>query len=96
MNAKAVGDRIVVKIINREDRTESGILIYRPDSKEPEHAEVLSVGDGQKTKKGKWVPSEFNVGDQVLVNKGVGTVMKLDGIDIVVLKEEEIIGFIDE
>ena len=96
MNAQAVGDRIVVKIINREDRTESGILLYRPDSKEPEHAEVLLVGDGQKTKKGKWVPSEFNVGDQVLVNKGVGTVMKLDGIDIVVLKEEEIIGFIDE
>ena len=49
-----------------------------------------------RSKKGKWVPSEFNVGDQVLVNKGVGTVMKLDGIDIVVLKEEEIIGFIDE
>ena len=52
MNAQAVGDRIVVKIINREDRTESGILLYRPDSKEPEHAEVLVSGRLRST---EWV-----------------------------------------
>ena len=96
MKAQAVGDRIAVKIIDREDKTESGIILYRPDATDPDHAEVISVGDGTKTRKGTWIPSTFKVGDRVLVDKGIGIPMKLDGEEIIVLKEEEIIGFIDD
>lgn len=96
MRANVVGERIAVKIIDREDKTESGIILYRPDATDPDHAEVISVGDGTKTRKGQQIPSTFNVGDRVLVDKGIGIPMKIDGEEILILKEEEIIGFIND
>ncbi len=95
MKAQAVGDRIVVKPIDLEDKTESGIILYRPDSNDPDQGEVVAVGDGTKTKKGQWILSSLKLGDRIVYNKGTGTKLKLDGVDIVVLKEEEILGLVE-
>lgn len=95
MKAQAVGDRIVVKPIDLEDKTESGIILYRPDNNDPDQGEVVAVGDGTKTSKGNWIPSSLKLGDRIVYNKGTGTKLKLDGEDIVVLKEEEIIGLVE-
>lgn len=95
MKAQAVGDRIVVKPIDLEDKTESGIILYRPDNSDPDQGEVVAVGDGTKTSKGNWIPSSLKLGDRIVYNKGTGTKLKLDGEDIVVLKEEEILGLVE-
>jgi chaperonin GroES len=95
MKAQAVGDRIVVKPIDLEDKTESGIILYRPDNNDPDQGEVVAVGDGTKTSKGNWIPSSLKLGDRIVYNKGTGTKLKLDGEDIVVLKEEEILGLVE-
>ena len=95
MKAQAVGDRIVVKPIDLEDKTESGIILYRPDNNDPDQGEVVAVGDGTKTSKGNWIPSSLKLGDKIVYNKGTGTKLKLDGEDIVVLKEEEILGLVE-
>lgn len=95
MKAQAVGDRIVVKPIDLEDKTESGIVLYRPDNNDPDQGEVVAVGDGTKTSKGNWIPSSLKLGDRIVYNKGTGTKLKLDGEDIVVLKEEEILGLVE-
>ena len=95
MKAQAVGDRIVVKPIDLEDKTESGIILYRPDNNDQDQGEVVAVGDGTKTSKGNWIPSSLKLGDRIVYNKGTGTKLKLDGEDIVVLKEEEILGLVE-
>jgi len=95
MKAQAVGDRIVVKPIDLEEKTESGIILYRPDNTDPDQGEVVAVGDGTKTSKGNWIPSSLKLGDRIVYNKGTGTKLKLDGEDIVVLKEEEILGLVE-
>ena len=95
MKPQAVGDRIVVKPIDLEEKTESGIILYRPDNTDPDQGEVVAVGDGTKTKKGNWIPSSIKLGDRVVYNKGTGTNLKLDGDDLVVLKEEEVLGLVE-
>lgn len=95
MKAQAVGDRVVVKPIDLEDKTESGIILYRPDNNDPDQGEVVAVGDGTKNSKGNWIPSSLKLGDKIVYNKGTGTKLKLDGEDIVVLKEEEILGLVE-
>lgn len=96
MKPQVVGERIAVKIIDLEEKSESGIVLFRPDSTDPDQAEVVGVGDGFKTKKGNFIPSDFKVGDRVMINKGIGIPMKIDGEEIVIVKEEEIVGFVND
>ncbi|MDC1281817.1 co-chaperone GroES [Methylophilaceae bacterium] len=91
-----MGSRLAVKLIDLEDKTDSGIILFRPDATDPDQAEVIGVGQGTKTKKGTWIPSSVKLGDRVIVPKGVGIPLKLDGEDLVIVTEEEILGIVEE
>lgn len=95
MDSKVNGDRLVVKKLDVEDKSESGIVLYRPDATDPHHAEVIAVGDGTKTKKGKFIPSSLSVGDHIMYTHGAGTPIKLDGVEMVIIKEEDVLGWVD-
>lgn len=96
MKQSVMGSRLAVKIIDLEDKTESGIILFRPDATDPDQAEVIGVGQGTKTKKGTWIPSSVKLGDRVVVPKGAGIPLKLDGEELVIVKEDEILGLVDE
>ena len=96
MKQSVMGSRLAVKLIDLEDKTDSGIILFRPDATDPDQAEVIGVGQGTKTKKGTWIPSSVKLGDRVLVPKGVGIPLKLDGEDLVIVTEEEILGIVEE
>lgn len=95
MLAQPVGDRIVVKPLDLEEKSASGIILYRPDSTDPDQGEVVAVGEGTQTRKGNWIPSILKLGDKVIYNKGIGVKVKLDGEELVILKEEEVLGTVE-
>ena len=94
MKLKPLGDRVVVKPIEQESKTKSGIII--PDTaKEKSHmGEVLAVGAG-KIDDGKLVEMTVKVGDKVLYKEYGGDDFKMDGVEVVILKEEDILGIIE-
>lgn len=91
MNIKPIGDKIVVRLIEMEEKTESGIVL--PDSAQemPHQGEVIAVGSGTLTTEGQRVPLEINVGDQVIYGKFGGTELKINGEKVIVLSEKDVL-----
>lgn len=95
MNIKPLGDRIVVERIEQEEKTAGGIIIPDTAKEKPKQAKVLAVGAGNKDENGKRIPVDVQVGDVVLFTQWAGSEIKLDGKDLLVLKESDVIGVIE-
>lgn len=94
MKIKPLGDRIVVERIESESKTAGGIIIPDNAKEKPKQAKVLAVGAGNKDDKGNRIPVDVQVGDVVLFTQWAGSEIKLDGKELLVLKESDVIGVI--
>ena len=88
---KPLGDRVLVKVLEQEDKTAGGIFLPDTAKEKPQLGEVTAVGPGRKTEEGNVVPTEVNVGDKVLYAKYAGTEIKIAGSDYLLLTEKDIL-----
>ena len=94
MNIRPLHDRVIVKRIEAERTTASGIVIPDSATEKPDQGEVLAVGPGKRNDKGEQVALDVKVGDRVLFGKYAGQTVKIDGEEILVMREEDIMGVI--
>jgi len=87
-------DRVVVRRVESEERTKGGIIIPDTAKEKPQEGEIIAVGSGARDESGKLVPLDVKVGDRVLFGKWSGTEVKLDGEDLLIMKESDIMGII--
>lgn len=92
---RPVGDRVVVKPSQKEEVTKSGIVLPDTAKEKPQEGTVVAVGSGKLTDKGDRTPLEVKVGDRVLFAKYGGTEFKLDGDDMLVLRETDILAILE-
>jgi chaperonin GroES len=87
-------DRVVVKRVESEEKTKGGIIIPDTAKEKPAEGEIVAVGAGARDDKGALVALDVKVGDRVLFGKWSGTEVKLDGVDLLIMKESDIMGVI--
>ena len=87
-------DRVVVKRIDAEEKSKGGIIIPDSAKEKPSEGEVISVGTGARADDGKVTPLDVKAGDRVLFGKWSGTEIKIDGEDLLIMKESDILGVI--
>ncbi len=92
MNIRPLHDRLIVKRFDEEEKTKGGIIIPDNAKEKPQQGEVIAVGNGKVLEDGKSVPLELKKGDRVLFGKYSGTEIKIDGVDYLIMKEEDILG----
>ena len=94
MTFRPLHDRVVVKRLEAEEKTAGGIIIPDNAKEKPSEGEVIAVGPGARDEAGKLVPLDVKVGNRVLFGKWSGTEVKLDGVDLLIMKESDIMGVI--
>ena len=92
MKFKPLHDRVLIKVLDSEEKTSGGIIIPDTAKEKPQEGEVVSVGPGAKSEDGKISPMDVKVGDIVLFGKWSGTEVKIDGIEYSIMKESDIMG----
>ncbi len=92
MNIRPLHDRVIVKRVEAERTTASGIVIPDSAGEKPDQGEVLAVGPGKRDDNGKPVALDVKVGDRVLFGKYAGQAVKVDGQEVLVMREEDIMG----
>jgi chaperonin GroES len=92
---KPLGSRVVIKALDREEVTKSGILIPDTAKEKPQEGRVLAVGPGDRDENGKRIPVELKEGDKVLFQKYAGTEFKLEGEELLILSEKDILALIE-
>jgi chaperonin GroES len=95
MRFRPLHDRVVVKRIEAEAKSAGGIIIPDTAQEKPSQGEVVAIGPGGRDEAGKLIPIDLRVGDRVLFGKWSGTEVKLDGDDLLIMKESDIMGVID-
>ena len=85
-------DRVVVKRVTAEEKTKGGIIIPDTAQEKPQQGEVVAVGPGGRDEAGKLIPIDIKVGDKVLFGKWSGTEIKLDGTELLIMKESDVMG----
>jgi len=96
MKLNPLHDRVVVKRIEADTKTSSGLYIPDNVAEKPDQGIVLAVGAGRRTEAGTLVPMSLNVDDKVLFGKFAGQIVKIQGEEVLVLKEEEVYAVIEE
>jgi len=91
MKLKPLGDRLIVKAVEEEETTASGIVLPDTAKEKPQRGKVLAVGDGKVSDDGKRVPIDVLDGDEVLYSKYGGTEITVDGEDLLVLRESDVL-----
>jgi chaperonin GroES len=91
MNLKPLGDRLIVKAIDEEETTASGIVLPDTAKEKPQRGKVKAVGDGKLDDNGNRVPLDVAEGDEVLYSKYGGTEIKIDGEELLVLRESDVL-----
>jgi chaperonin GroES len=92
---RPLGDRILVKRVKEEERTKGGIIIPDTAKEKPQEGKVVAVGKGKYGDDGKLIPTEVKAGDKILFGKYSGSEFKLEGEDLLVLREDDILGIIE-
>ena len=95
MAFRPLGDRVLVRRVEEESRTKGGIIIPDTAKDKPQEGEVLSVGPGGRDESGKRVEMDVKAGDRILFGKWSGTEVKIDGEDLIIMKESDILGVVD-
>jgi chaperonin GroES len=96
MKFRPLHDRVVVRRVTADEKTAGGIIIPDTAQEKPSQGEVIAVGPGGRDESGKLIPIDIKVGDRVLFGKWSGTEVKIDGKDLLIMKESDIMGVIDE
>jgi chaperonin GroES len=96
MQFRPLHDRVVVKRIDAEDKTAGGIIIPDTAKEKPSQGEVIAVGPGGRDEAGKLIPIDLKVGDHVLFGKWSGNEVKLDGQELLIVKESDIMGVLTD
>ncbi|RJF68453.1 co-chaperone GroES [Rhodopseudomonas palustris] len=94
LNFRPLHDRVVVKRIDAETKTKGGIIIPDSAKEKPQEGEVVAVGPGGRDESGKLTPIDVKAGDRVLFGKWSGTEIKLDGQELLIMKESDIMGVV--
>ena len=95
MAFRPLGDRVLVRRIEEEEKTKGGIIIPDTAKEKPMEGEIVAVGPGARDEKGTLVPLDVKKGDRILFGKWSGTEIKLDGEDLLIMKESDIMGIIE-
>jgi chaperonin GroES len=95
MKFRPLHDRVVVKRIEAEEKTRGGIIIPDTAKEKPQEGEVIAVGPGARDDSGKLIAIELKAGDRILFGKWSGTEIKLDGEDLLIMKESDVMGIIE-
>ena len=92
MAFRPLGDRVLVKRVEEESKTKGGIIIPDTAKEKPQEGEVVSVGPGARDEAGKVNALELKAGDRILFGKWSGTEVKIDGEDLIIMKESDVLG----
>ena len=95
MKFRPLHDRVVVKRIESEEKTKGGIIIPDTAKEKPQEGKIIAVGPGARDESGKLVPLDVKAGDRVLFGKWSGTEVVLDGEDLLIMKESDVMGVIE-
>ncbi len=95
MNFRPLHDRVLVRRVEAEEKTAGGIIIPDTAKEKPQEGEVLAVGAGARDEAGKLVPLDVKEGDRILFGKWSGTEVRLDGEDLLIMKESDILGIVE-
>jgi len=95
MAFRPLGDRVVVKRVEEEAKTKGGIIIPDTAKEKPQEGEVVAVGPGARDEDGKRVPMDVKAGDRILFGKWSGSEVKIDGDELLIMKESDILGVLD-
>ena len=96
MQFRPLHDRVVVRRLESEEKTKGGIIIPDTAKEKPSQGEVIAVGPGGRDEAGKLIPIDIKVGDRILFGKWSGTEVVLDGQELLIMKESDVMGVIDE
>ena len=95
MKFRPLHDRVLVRRLDEEEKTAGGIIIPDTAKEKPMQGEIIAVGDGARSEDGKITPLAVKAGDVVLFGKWTGTEVKIDGEDLLIMKESDILGVIE-
>ena len=96
MKMRPLQDRVIVKRIEEEEKTKGGIIIPDSAKEKPQEGKVIAVGKGKVTEEGKVIPLDVKVGDRILFGKYSGSEVKIEGEELLIMREEDILGVIEE
>ena len=96
MKLKPLGDRLVVKVLEREEKTKSGLFLPDTAKEKPTEGEVIAVGTGKILDNGQKQPVEVKVGDRIIFSKYAGTEVKLDGEELVIFSERDVLAIVEK
>ena len=95
MHFRPLHDRVVVRRIEADEKTAGGIIIPDTAKEKPQEGEIIAVGPGARDKEGKLIPIDLKAGDRVLFGKWSGTEVKLEGEELLIMKESDILGVLE-
>jgi chaperonin GroES len=95
MKFRPLHDRVVVRRVESEEKTAGGIIIPDTAKEKPQEGEVIAVGPGARDESGKLVPLDVKAGDRILFGKWSGTEVKLDGEELLIMKESDVMGILE-
>jgi chaperonin GroES len=96
MKFRPLHDRVVVKRVEQETKSAGGIIIPDTAAEKPQQGEIIAVGPGARDETGKLVPLDVKRGDRVLFGKWSGTEVKIDGQELLIMKESDVMGVLDK
>ncbi len=95
MKFRPLHDRVLVRRVDEEEKTAGGIIIPDTAKEKPMEGEIIAVGQGARNEKGEIVPLDVKAGDRVLFGKWSGTEVKIDGEELLIMKESDVLGIIE-
>ena len=95
MKFKPLHDRVVIRRLEGEEKTKAGIIIPDTAKEKPQEGEVVAVGPGARDEAGKLIPIDLKAGDRVLFGKWSGTEVKIDGEELLIMKESDVMGVLE-
>ena len=95
MKIRPLRDRLIVRRLEEEEKTKGGIIIPDTAKEKPQEGEIVGVGPGARDEAGKLVPLDVKAGDRILFGKWSGTEVKIDGEDLLIMKESDVMGVIE-
>ena len=96
MHFRPLHDRVVVRRVDADQKTTGGIIIPDTVQEKPHEGEVIAVGPGARNERGELVPTELKAGDRILFGKWSGIEVKIDGQDLLILKESDVMGVVEK
>ena len=96
MHFRPLHDRVVVRRIDAEEKTTGGIIIPDTAKEKPQEGEIVAAGPGARNEKGELIPLDVKAGDRILFGKWSGTEVKIDGEDLLIMKEADIMGIVEK